>query len=120
MLKFSLQSAAILALSVATAATAQTVKTQIDFGQPIAGVAVNPVTNLAYVVVPSFGGANDVLSVINGRTEKVVQSIKVPVGAYLPAVNIVTNQIYIASCNTFADAPTCFVTVVDGSRNRVL
>jgi DNA-binding beta-propeller fold protein YncE len=43
----------------------------------------------------------------------------VPVGAYLPAVNLVTNTIYIASCDTFSTAPSCFVTVVDGCKNRV-
>jgi DNA-binding beta-propeller fold protein YncE len=114
-----LQSAACIALSVAAAATAQTVKTQINFAQPIAGVAVNPVTNLIYVVQPSFGGASDTLSVVNGSTDKIVKNVPVPVGAYLPAVNLVTNTIYIASCNTFSTVPSCFVTVVDGSKNRV-
>lgn len=120
MLKTLSQSAACIALSLATAATAQTVKTQINFVQPIAGVAVNPVTNLIYVVSPSFGGANDVLSVVNGKTDKIAQNIQIPVGAYLPAVNLVTNKIYIASCNSFEATPSCFVTVVDGSKNRVL
>ena len=120
MLKFSLQSAAGIALGLAAVASAQTVKTQINFAQPIAGVAANPVTNLIYVVQPSFGGTSDTLSVINGSTDQVVQNIQVPVGAYLPAVNLVTDKIYIASCNTFAESPSCFVTVVDGRKNRVL
>lgn len=120
MLKFSMQSAACIALSLAAVASAQTVKTQINFAQPIAGVAANPATNMIYVVQPSFGGTSDTLSVVNGSTDQIVQNIQVPVGAYLPAVNLVTNEIYIASCDTFAASPSCFVTVVDGKRNRVL
>src|SRR5215469_9606205 len=120
MLKLSLQSAACIALSLATVATAQTIKSQINFTQPIAGVAVNPATNLIYVVSPSFGGANDTLSVVNGSTDQIVRSIPVPVGAYLPAVNLLTDKIYIASCNNFSDTPSCFVTVVNGRKNRVV
>lgn len=120
MLKFSLQSAACIALSLAAVATAQTVKTQINFAQFIAGVAANPATNRIYVVQPSFGGTSDTLSVVSGSTDQIVQNIQVPVGAYLPAVNFVTNKIYIASCNSFAANPSCFVTVVDGKKNRVL
>jgi len=120
MLKVLLQSTACIALSLATIATAQTVKTQINFEQPIAGVTVNPATNLIYVVSPSFGGASDTLSVVNGSTDQIVRNIQVPVGAYLPAVNLFTNKIYIASCNTFSSSPSCFVTVVDGRKNRVL
>ena len=120
MLKISLQSAASIALAFATAATAQTIKTQINFPQPIAGVAVNPVTNLIYVVQPSFGGTTDTLTVVSGSTDQIVKNISVPVGAYLPAVNLVTNTVYVASCNTFSSAPSCFVTVVDGRTNRVL
>lgn len=120
MLKISLQSAACIALSLAAVATAQTVKTQINFPQPIAGVAVNPVTNLIYVVQPSFGGTSDTLTVVNGGTDQVSRNISVPVGAYLPAVNLVTNTIYIASCNTFSSSPSCFVTVVDGKKNRLV
>ena len=32
-------------------------------------------------------------------------------------MNLATNIIYIASCNTFSTAPSCFVTVVDGKKN---
>ena len=77
-------------------------------------------TNLIYVVQPSFGGTSDTLTVVSGGTDQVVKNIQVPVGAYLPAVNLVTNTIYIASCDTFSSAPSCFVTVVDGKKNRVL
>lgn len=120
MLKFPLLSAACIALSLTAVATAQTVKTQINFAQPIAGVAANPATNLIYLVQPSFGGTSDTLSVVSGSTDQVVQNIQVPVGAYLPAVNLVTNKIYIASCDTFSATPSCFVTVVDGKKNTVL
>jgi DNA-binding beta-propeller fold protein YncE len=71
-------------------------------------------------VQPSFGGTSDILTVVSGRTDTVVLNIPVPVGAYLPAVNYITNKIYIASCDTFATSPSCFVTVVDGRRNRVV
>jgi DNA-binding beta-propeller fold protein YncE len=109
-----------MALALTAGANAQTVKTQINFAQPIAGVAANPLTNLIYVVQPSFGGTSDTLSVVSGRTDQVVRNIQVPVGAYLPAVNLVTNKIYIASCDTFSETQSCFVTVIDGTKNRVL
>lgn len=117
MLKIWLPSACI-ALSLVAVAPAQTVKTQINFAQPIAGVALNPVSDTIYVVQPSFGGSSDLLTVVNGSTDTVAQNIQIPVGAYLPAVNYLTNTIYIASCNTFSTAPSCFVTVVDGKKNR--
>ena len=120
MLKFPLLSAACMALVLTAGANAQTVKTQINFAQPIAGVAADPLTNLIYVVQPSFGGTSDTLSVVSGRTDQVVRNIQVPVGAYLPAVNLVTNKIYIASCDTFSETQSCFVTVIDGTKNRVL
>jgi len=120
MLKFKLPSVACLVLGLAAAATAQTVKTQINFSQPVAGVAVNPFTNLIYVVEPSFGGPNDTLAVVSGKTDQVVNNISVPTGAYLPAINWITNKIYIASCNTFVEPSPCFVTVVDGKRDRVV
>ena len=120
MLKIWLQSAACVALASVAVATAQTVKTQINFPQPIAGVVVNPVTNLIYVVQPSFGGTRDTLTVVSGSTDQVFKNIPVPVGAYLPAVNFITNIVYVASCDTFSSSPSCFVTVVDGRTSRVL
>jgi YVTN family beta-propeller protein len=105
---------------VSLAAVAQTVKTQITFSQPIAGIAADPITNRIYVVAPSFGGTTDTLAVINSSTDAIVQNIPVPVGAYLPAVNIVTNRIYVASCNYNEDPTPCFVTVVDGKKGKVL
>jgi DNA-binding beta-propeller fold protein YncE len=120
MLKLSVQTAACIAISLATVASAQTVKTTLNFAQPIAGVAANPATNLIYVVQPSFGGTSDTLTVVSGSTDEIVRNISVPVGAYLLAVNFFTNKIYIASCNTFAASPSCFVTVIDGRDNKVL
>ncbi|HEX3437291.1 MAG TPA: YncE family protein [Pseudacidobacterium sp.] len=120
MLKSKLPSVACVVLGLVTAAAAQTVKTQINFPQPVAGVAVNPFTDLIYVVEPSFGGPNDTLAVVSGKTDQVIANISVPVGAYLPAVDWLTNKIYIASCNTSEDPTPCFVTVVDGRKNEVV
>ena len=98
----------------------QTVKTQIDFPRKIAGIAVNYRTNRIYVVAPSFGGAGDTLTVIDGNDDKPIANISVPTGAYLPAVNVFTNRIYIGSCNTYRSPSPCFVTVLDGVSNKVL
>jgi YVTN family beta-propeller protein len=101
-------------------ALGQTVKSQIDFPQKAAGIAVNYQTNRIYVVAPSFGGSRDTLTVIDGNDDKPVANISIPTGAYLPAVNVFTNRIYIGSCNAYRNPSPCFVTVLDGASNKVL
>ncbi|HEX3469886.1 MAG TPA: YncE family protein [Silvibacterium sp.] len=111
---------AVLAVVAPLTAASQTIKTQISFPQPVSGIAADPISNHIYVVVPSFGGPSDTLAVINGASDTVTHNITVPTGAYLPAVNIFTHHIYIASCNIFADPVPCFVTVVNEEKKKVV
>lgn len=98
----------------------QKVLQHIQFTQKVAGIAVNPQTNRVYVVVPSFGKSEDMLAVIDGNSDKRVADIQVPTGAYLPAVNVLTDKVYIGSCNNFRNPSRCFVTVIDGALNKVI
>ena len=110
--------AAALAAVASITAEAQSVTTQLSFSNPVSGIAVNPVTNRIYVVVPGGAPPSDVLTVIDGKTDTITANITVPAGAYVDAVNILTNRIYIATC---AGRPlACSVTVVDGHSNQVL
>jgi len=85
------------------------------------GVAVNAVTNKIYAVSNSGSSdVNDTVSVIDGKTDSLVTEISVPSGAYLPAVNILTNEIYVASCNSLLNPAPCFVTVINGKTNKVV
>ena len=84
------------------------VVTAIHVGKGPKAVAVNPVSNRAYVI-NEFSGT---MSVIDGATNRV--SATVDVGA-LPssiALNPVTNKIYIA--RSYGNG---FITVVDGATN---
>jgi YVTN family beta-propeller protein len=100
--------------------SAQTVGTRLGFRQQLSGIAVNSVTNRIYLVAPSFGGPLDELEVIDGRDDRVMTHIPIAAGAYLPAVNTLTGRIYIGSCDTYQDPVPCFVTVVDGDRNKAV
>jgi YVTN family beta-propeller protein len=111
---------AVLAVVAPLTAASQTIKTQISFPQPVSGIAADPISNRIYVVAPSFGGPSDTLSVIDGTKDTVIQNITIPTGAYLPAVNILTQRVYIASCNIFADPVPCFVTVVSEQKKKVI
>lgn len=111
--------AALIAL-VSFSAQAQTVKTQIAFPQFVQGIAASPATNQIYVVVVSGTSTSDTLAVINGSTDTVVANIPVPAGAYVPAVNVLTNRVYIATCNYLVDPTPCSVTVVDGNTGTVV
>ena len=115
----SIASAALLA-ACTLGAHAQKVKASISFAQPTAGITVNSLTNRIYVVAPSFGGASDTLAVIDGKTNKIIQNISIPVGAYLPVVDLLTNVIYVASCNPTETEQDCFISVIAGWNNKYL
>jgi YVTN family beta-propeller protein len=104
---------------VVSSGQAQMVKGTIHFSHPTAGVGVDPVANRIYVVAPSFGGATDSLSVIDGKTNRIINNIAIPVGAYLPAVNYPAGKVYVATCNSEVDPVACSVTVVDAVKGTV-
>ena len=99
---------------------AQTVKATINFAQPTAGIAVDPLLNRVYVVAPSFGGSTDTLSVISGKSNTITSNISIPPGAYLPAINYFTSRVYVATCNSNVEPIACSVTVVDALKNKVV
>ena len=113
MFKHSLCTLAAAALALSGTAFAQTVKTTINFAQPTAGIATNPLDDQVYVVAPSFGGSTDDLAIINGKTNAITANVAIPVGAYLPAVNYFTGKVYVATCNSEVDPVVCSVTVVN-------
>lgn len=120
MFKHSLSTLAAAALALSGTAFAQTVKTTINFAQPTAGVAADPLNDRVYVVAPSFGGTTDDLAIIDGRTNTIIKNVSIPVGAYLPAVNYFTGKVYVATCNSDADPVACSVTVVNTFRKNAI
>jgi YVTN family beta-propeller protein len=115
---------AIVAMTAAISlsAPAQTVKGQVILPNiSVGAVAANAVTNLIYVVSNSGSpSVDDTVSVIDGTSDTLIANISVPVGAYYPAVDILTNRVYVASCNNFVNPSPCFVTVIDGKNNTVI
>jgi len=111
---------AVAALSVVASLTAgaQTVTTQISFTEPVQGITTNFVTNKIYVVVSFGAGTSDALEVIDGSSNAVTAIIPLPVGAYVPAVDILTNRIYVAGCNY--SPMSCIVSVVNGNNNQLI
>lgn len=107
-----------------TAATvvahAQSVKTTIPFPQAPVGIAANSITDNIYVATPSYGGANDSITVINGKTDSVTKQITVPRGAQFPVVDLIRNRIYAVGCDTYSDNFSCLVTAINGNTNKVI
>ena len=85
-------------------------------------VAVNPNTNLIYVSNRGFPIDNitttntdsNTVSVIDGKTNKVVANVTVGYSPEGVAVNPVTNKIYVANSGDYS------VSVIDGSNNKVV
>jgi DNA-binding beta-propeller fold protein YncE len=112
--------AALLFSSTTLALHAQSVKTQINFAQTPAGIAANSATNNIYVAAPSYGGANDEVTVINGATDTISDNITVPRGAQLPVVDLLRNRIFVVGCDNYAPSFVCRVTVINGKTNKVI
>ena len=122
MLKIFGKSFAVVAIafSAIAAVNAQTVKGAITIPGLPTGVAVNYVTNRVYVAVPSFGGATDTLTVINGKTDGVISNIKIPPVGFAVAVDVVRNVIYVGG--QYTDANSLLqtkVAVINGNNNKV-
>ena len=54
MFKYSICTLAAAALAVSGTAFAQSIKTTINFAQPTAGIAADPLNDRVYVVAPLF------------------------------------------------------------------
>lgn len=95
----------LVCLAIASIAFAQS----IPVGQQPMAIAVNEVTNKAYVI--NHGGSS--VSVIDGKTRTVVATVNTGGGPEGLAVNPVTNRIYVASPGGSS------VTVIDGATDTV-
>ena len=82
----------------------------VSVGEAPIGIAVNPNTNMIYVV----NQISNTASVIDGKTNGVVKSIAVGKGPISIAVNPNTNMIYVANY----DSNTA--SVIDGKTNAVI
>lgn len=96
-----------------------TIELERDGRQPAAypsGVGINPSTNLIYVAHAGIfdDTDNSKVSVIDGVTNQVIDTIEVGVGPEEIGVNALTNLIYVA--NTRSNT----VSVIDGVTNQVI
>ena len=87
-----------------------TVVTVLDIGVYGFDVAVNPVTNMVYVL--SFGDAS--VTIIDGATNDIVDEVFVGGHPRFLAVNPITNMVYVS------DPGDNFVIVIDGATNSVV
>jgi len=112
----------VLAVSAVTVVHAQTVQGTIALPGLPEQVAVNPFTNRIYVAVPNFGAEPyDYLTVINGKTESVIQNIQIPPVAYAVAADDFTGLVYVGGSYQDANGVTqSKVVAVDPVRGRVL
>lgn len=111
---------AALAIAIPFSAKAQTVQIALP-NFTTGAIAVNPVTDRVYAVSNSgLSNVDDTVTVIDGKSNAIVANVSVPPGAYYPAVDLTTNKIYVASCNTLLNPAPCFVTVIDGKENTVV
>jgi len=101
---------------------AQTVETTITLpNTSVGGIVANAINNRIYVVSNSGSAdVDDTVTVIDGKSDTIVANISVPVGAYYPAVDILSDRVYVASCNSNLNPSPCFVTVIDGKANTVI
>ncbi|MBV8675140.1 MAG: YncE family protein [Acidobacteriaceae bacterium] len=113
--------AAVAAALFVTIGNAQSVKGSVALSGVPEGLAANFFTNKIYVAISSFGGPNDTLAVIDGKTDTVATTISIPPVGYQVAVNMLTDRIYVGGCFTDAGGNNnCEVAVVDGRHNKVL
>jgi YVTN family beta-propeller protein len=95
---------------------------KVTVGPSPYSVAVNPTTNLIYVSNRGFPIDNitttntdsNTVSVIDGRTNKVVANLTVGYSPEGVAVNPVTNKIYVANSGDYS------ISVIDGINNKVV
>ena len=87
---------AVLAASAGTVANAQSVTGSITLKNLPEQIAVDPITNRIFAAVPNFGAQPyDYLTVIDGKTNAVVNNIKIDPVAYAVAVDPFEGLIYV-------------------------
>jgi YVTN family beta-propeller protein len=91
----------VLAVSAAVA-HAQTVIGTITLPNFPEQVAVNALTNQVFVAVPNFGAQPfDYLTVIDGKSSKILKNIKIPPVAYAVATDLLNGLVYVGG--TYVD-----------------
>lgn len=115
-----LMALAAVAATTSVVAGAQTISTVIPFQAPTNGISVDPVRNKIYVVAPDITDTIFNLAVIDGTSNTVTKNIPLPSGASFPAVDYLSNRIYVAGCNFQVTPTACTVTIVDGNKDSVV
>jgi YVTN family beta-propeller protein len=87
---------------------------------PVSGtpyqIAVNPTTNRIYVSLSTSTGP--AVGVIDGKTNKVVDTIPVTSSSNILAVDEYTGRVYVPGC-TYGQEDTCYVQVIDGKTDTI-
>ena len=83
-------------LAVVPAVQAQTVKATFNYPVGITGVAINYLTNRAYVLLPAYNAdGTSAVQVLDGWKNTVLATYTVPVASAI-AVNVLTGTVYVA------------------------
>ncbi|MFN2610117.1 MAG: YncE family protein [Actinomycetota bacterium] len=95
--------------------------TTVDTGPHPGGIAINPVTKLAYVIEDSSTGRGGEVLVIDMAYPRSVATIQIAADPADVAVNSYTNKIYVSHHSFYSGSPPPgLVTVIDGLSNSVL
>ncbi|HLZ43692.1 MAG TPA: YncE family protein [Candidatus Sulfotelmatobacter sp.] len=107
-----------LFLAAALSLAAQSVVATIPVPGSPQGVAANPGNDRIYAALVTSAGY--AVSVIDGATNTVLDTVTLTTGALVDAVNVTTGRIYIAGCTYTKTPVTCGVSVLDGNTNAVI
>jgi YVTN family beta-propeller protein len=93
----------VLAISAGSIANAQSVKSTITLKNLPEQLAVDLRNDLIYVAVPNFGAKPyDYLTIIDGKTDKVIKNVQIPPVAYAVAVDPLNRKVYVGG--SYVDA----------------
>jgi len=113
-------SLAILLVATAAGVQAQTVKATFNYPQGVNALAVNYVTNRAYVLLPSYYGPGvGAVQVLDGRNNAVIATYQVPVVNAI-AVNLVTGTLYVGGSEQSDTGVQSVVVALNPSTGAVL
>lgn len=106
----------LLACACSLPSSAQSLITSIPVSGTPYQIAVNPTLNRIYVSVYTSTGPS--VAVIDGKTNKVVDTIPVTSSSNILAVDQYTGRVYVPGC-TYGQVDTCYVQVIDGKTDAI-
>lgn len=87
-------------------------------------IAINPETNLIYVTGNDNSGFKNFISVIDGDTNKIIETINIEGTILAISINTSSNRIYVSNIKVLATLKpfddVSFISVIDGDTNEII